>query len=37
MRNLAIALFRLRGIKNIARGLLNMVLRPQEALALIGV
>jgi Transposase DDE domain. len=37
MRNLAIALFRLHGIKNIARGLLKMVLSPQEALALVGI
>lgn len=37
MRNLAIALFRLRGIKNIASGLLKMVLSPREALALVGI
>lgn len=37
MRNLAISLFRLHGIKNIARGLLKMVLSPREALALVGI
>lgn len=37
MRNLAIALFRLRGIKNIAMGLRGMVLNQRNALELVGI